>query len=55
MDSSYVCGNKMSSGGCLPLPQCYIHVYDHNVQLSSLKTLNALKPNFIKSIDRKGE
>ena len=33
--------------GCLPLPQGYIHVYDHNIQTSSsLKPLGQLKPNF---------
>ena len=26
-------------GGCLPLPRGYIHVYDHNIETSSLKPL----------------
>ena len=47
---------KMSSGGCLPLPRGYIHVYDRNIQTSSsLKWLGQSKPNFMWSIVRKGE
>ena len=33
----------------------YIHVYDHNIQTSTLKLLGQLKPNFMWSIVRKGE
>ena len=41
----------MTSGGCLPLPCGYIHVYDHNIQISSsLKQLGKLKLNFMWSI-----
>ena len=40
----------------LPLPQGYVHVYDHNIQTSSsLKPLGRSKPNFIWSILRKNE
>ena len=47
---------KMSSGGCLPLPRDYIHVYDHNIQTSSsLKLLGQSKPTFMWSIVRIGE
>ena len=46
---------KMSSGGCLLLPWGYIHVYDHNIQTSSLKPLGQSKPNFMWSNLRKGE
>ena len=43
-------------GGCLPLFQGYIHVYDHNIQTSSsLKPLGQSKPNIKWSIVRKGE
>ena len=43
-------------GGCLPLPQGYIHVYDHNIQTStSLKLLGQLKPNFMWSIVKEGD
>ena len=46
----------MTPGGCLPLPQGYIHEYDHNIQTStSLKPLGQLKPNFMWIIVRKGE
>ena len=41
-------------GNCLPLPWSYIHVYDHNIQTSSLKPLGQLKPNFMWSIVGKG-
>ena len=48
--------NTLSSGGCLPLFQGYIHVYDHNIQTSSsLKLLAQSKPNIMWSIVRKGE
>ena len=31
---------NLTTGGCLPLPWGYIHVYDHNIQTStSLKPL----------------
>ena len=47
---------KMSSGGRLPLPLGYIHVYDNNIQTSSsLKLLGQSKPNFMWSIVRKGK
>ena len=40
----------------LPLPQGYVHVYDHNIQTSSsLKPLGRSKPNFMWSILRKNE
>ena len=29
--------NNLTPGGCLPLPQGYIHVYDHHFQTSPLK------------------
>ena len=46
----------MSSGGCLPLPLGYIHVYDLAIQnSSSLKSLGQMKLNFMWSILRKGE
>ena len=35
---------NFSPGGCLPLLQGYIHVYDHNIQTSSsLKPLGQIK------------
>ena len=48
----YVYENILSPGGCLPLPRCYIHVYDdHNIQTSSpLKLLNQSKPNYMWSL-----
>ena len=39
----------------LPLPQDIIHVYNHNVQRSSLKPLGQSNSNFIGSICMKGE
>ena len=33
----------------------YVHVYDHNIQTSSLKPLGQSKPNFMWSILRKNE
>ena len=36
---SYAYDNILGLGGCLPLPQGYIHVYDQNIQTSS-----SLKP-----------
>ena len=40
-----------AQGGCLTLPQGYIHVYDQNIQTSSsLKPLCQSKPNFMWSI-----
>ena len=42
----------LTPGGCLPLPQGYIHVYDHNIQISSLRLPGQLKPNFMWSIVR---
>ena len=38
-----------------PCPRGYIHVYDHNIQTSSLKPLGQSKPNFMWSILRKSE
>ena len=35
----YVYENILGPEGCLPLPQGYIHVYDHNIETSSLKPL----------------
>ena len=55
MDRRFMFMEKMSSGGVLPPPLGYIHVYDHNIQTSSLKPLGELKPNFMWSIVRKGE
>ena len=47
---------KKSSGGCLPLPRGYIHVYDHNIQISSsLILLGQSKPNVMWSNVRKGQ
>ena len=48
----YVYENILGPGGCLPLPRGYIHVYDHNIQTSSLKPLGQSKPNFMWSILR---
>ena len=45
----------LTQGGCQPLPRGYIHVYDHNIQTSSLKPLGKLKPNFMWSIVRNRE
>ena len=40
----YVFEKKLSSWGCLLLPCGYIHVYDHNIQMSSsLKPLGQSK------------
>ena len=44
MDRRFMLMEKMSSGGCVPLPLGYIHVYDHNIQ-TSLKPLGQSKPN----------
>ena len=55
MDRRFMVMKKMSSGGCLPLSRGYIHVYNHNIQTSSLKLLGQLKPNIKWSIVRKGE
>ena len=51
----YVDENILGPEGCLPLPRGYIHVYDHNIQTSSLKPLGQSKPNFLWSILRKSE
>ena len=52
----YLSEKNLSQGGCLPQPRGYIHVYDHNIQISSsLKPLGQSKPNFIWSIVRKGQ
>ena len=55
MDRRFMFMEKISSGGCLSPPLGYIHVYDHNIQTSSLKPLGQSKPNFMWSIVRKGE
>ena len=56
MDKIYVYEKILSPGGCLPLSQGYVHVYDHNIQTSSpLKPLGQSKPNFIWRIIRKGK
>ena len=51
----YVYEKNLYPVGCLPLQWGYIHVYDHNIQTSSLKLLGQSKPNFMWSIVRKGE
>ena len=43
----YVYENNLFPGGCLPLPRGYIHVYDNNIQTSSLKLLSYLSSLFI--------
>ena len=44
IDRRFMFMEKMSSGGCLPPPQGYIHVYDHNIRRSSsLKPLGLIK------------
>ena len=40
---------------CLPLSRGYIHVYDYDIQTSSLKPFGQSKPNFMWSILRKSE
>ena len=56
MDSKFMFMKTVfTPGGCLPQPRGYIHVYDHNIQTSSLKPLGQLKPNFMWSIFRKEE
>ena len=56
MDRRFMFMETMSSGGRLPLPMDYIHVYDHYIQTSSsLKPFGKSKPNFMWSIVRKGE
>ena len=47
---------KMSLEGFLPLPRGYIHVYGHNIQVSSsLKPLSQLKPNLmLKTVRKRG-
>ena len=39
----------------MPPPRGNIHVYYHNIQISSLKPLCQFKPNFMLSIYRMGE
>ena len=51
----YAYDNILGPGGCLPLPQGYIHVYDQNIRTASLKPLGQSKPNFMCSILRKKE
>ena len=48
-------GENFGPGAFMPLSRGYIHVYDHDIQTSSLKSLGQLKPNFIGSIYSKGE
>ena len=44
----------LAPGGCLPLLQDDIHVYDHNIQISfSLKPFGQSKPDFRWNIVRK--
>ena len=50
MDRRFMFMEKLSA----PAPG-YIHVYDHNIQTSSLKPLGQSKPNSMWSIVRKGE
>ena len=48
MDRRFMFMGKMSSGGCLPPPLGYIHVYGQNIQTSSsLKPHGQSKLNFI--------
>ena len=49
-----LCLEKCPQGACLPPPLGYMHIYDHNIQTSSLKPLGQSKPNFMWSIVRKG-
>ena len=51
----HVYENIFGPDGCLALPRGYIHVYDHNIQTSSLKPLGQSKSNFMWSILRKSE
>ena len=52
----YVYEKKLSPGVCLPQPRGYIHVYFHNIQISSaLKVFGQSKQNFMCSILRKLE
>ena len=56
MDRRFVVLKKNVLRGCLPLSRGYIHVYDHNIQISSsLILLGQSKPNFMWNIVRKGE
>ena len=55
MDRRFVFMKKVYSGGCLPLPRGYIHVYDHNIQTSSsLKPLGQSKPTLREASYGKG-
>ena len=56
IDRTFVLMTNWSPGDCLPLPRHYIrvHVYDHNIQTSSLRLLGQSKPNFMWSMVRKG-
>ena len=55
MDRRFLFMKKLDPRGVAPA-RGYIHVYDHNIQIStSLKSLGILKPNFMWSIIRKGE
>ena len=51
----YVYENICPQGDCLPMPGGCIHVYDHNIQKSSLKPLGQSKTNFMWSIVRGDE
>ena len=55
MDRRFVYENILGPGGCLLLSRGYIHVYDQNIQTSSLKPLDHSKPNFMWIILRKRE
>ena len=49
-------GKNVSRGLSAPAPGLYIHVYYHNIQISSsLKPFGQSKPNVMWSILRKGE
>ena len=53
IDKSCVYKKLLSKGLSVPAPG--IHVYDHNIQTSSLKQIGQSKPNFMRSIVRKGD
>ena len=49
-------GKNVPRGLSAPAPGLYIHVYYHNIQISSsLKPFGQSKPNVMWSILRKGE
>ena len=55
MDRRFMFMEKNVLRGLSAWPLGYIHVYDHNIQTSSLKLLGQSKPNFMWSIVWKGE